>query len=79
MPMSHFEQFSADDLEQLRADLRHSGLDSFQAGLLISNFLALKGYGVNAESAREAAARFELPTCTLPHMQAELEQMARVM
>ena len=79
MQMSQFEQFSADELQTLKQELRQSGLDSFQAGALLSAFLSAKGYGVSTDDARSAVARLESASFALPSLQAELERVAFVM
>jgi hypothetical protein len=77
--MSDSERFPADDLNDLREELRHSGLDSFQAGELLSAFLVARGYGVSNDEARGAASRIEAGGCSVPHIQRELEMLAFVM
>ena len=77
--MSAFEKFAENDLRGLRDELRRSGLDSFQAGLLLQAFLVGKGYGVSHDAARIAAARMEGASFPLPSMQEELEKLAFVM
>jgi hypothetical protein len=76
---AHVERFAAADLTGLREDLMKSGLDSWQAADLISNFLAARGYGVSTEDARNAAFRIESITCSLQCLQEELERIAYVM
>ena len=73
------ERFAEADLTGLRQDLMKSGLDSWQAADLISNFLASRGYGVSMQDARAAAFRMESITCSLPCLQEELEKIAQVM
>ncbi len=73
------EIFAATDLQTLRAELRASGLDSWQAGELVGAFLAQRGYGVSPLDARTAAARIELVGCSLDSMRQELTQLALVM
>jgi hypothetical protein len=75
----HIELFSVADLAGLREELMRSGLDSWQAADLISNFLAARGYGVSTQDARLAASRMESIGCSLKCLQAELEKLARVM
>ncbi len=77
--MSHFEQFSTDELLGLRQELRQGGLDTFQCGALLSSFLANKGYGVSTDRARAALTDLEAANFTLPRLQEELEKLAFVM
>jgi hypothetical protein len=73
------EKFTATDLASLREELMQSGLDSWQAGELISAFLSGRGYGVSNHAARGAASRIESVGCSLQCMQEELEKLALVM
>lgn len=73
------EKFTATDLSSLREELMQSGLDSWQAGELISAFLNGRGYGVSNHAARGAASRIESVGCSLQCMQEELEKLALVM
>ncbi len=73
------EKFSQTDLDSLRNELLHSGLDSWQAAELISSFLIGKGYGVSNYEARHAASRIESVGCSLSCVQEELEKLALVM
>jgi hypothetical protein len=77
--MTQVEKFSSTDLSALRSDLLQSGLDSWQAADLLSNFLAGRGYGVSNHDARNAASRLESAGCSLVCMQQELEKLALVM
>ncbi len=77
--LSHFEQFSADELTLLRQELRESGLDSFQCGAVLTSFLANKGYGVSSDQARVAVSLIGHADFTLPRLQLELEKLAYVM
>jgi hypothetical protein len=86
MAMEHYsnvssaiEKFTATDLSSLREELMQSGLDSWQAGELISAFLSGRGYGVSSHAARGAASRIESVGCSLQLMQEELEKLALVM
>jgi hypothetical protein len=74
--MNGFEQFPPDQLFTLRRELMKSGLDSFQAGELITAFLAQHGYGVSHTEARDAASRIESVNFSLPRLQEELERIA---
>ena len=71
--------FSQEDLEALRKELLQAGLDTWQAGELITSFLAARGYGVSAGEARTVAGRIESASCSLDCMRAELGQLALVM
>jgi len=73
------DKFTATDLSSLRSELMQSGLDSWQAGELISSFLNIRGYGVSNHAARGAATRIESYGCSLKCMQEELEKLALVM
>ncbi len=77
--MIEFQKFPEDELNTLREELRQSGLDSFQSGELLRAFLAARGYGASQDDARRAAVRIEPLGCSLPMLQAELEQLARFM
>jgi hypothetical protein len=76
---THVEQFTPTDLLMLRQELLHSGVDSFQAAQIVSNFLSGRGYGISSCEARVAALRIESFKCTVERIQAELERVARVM
>ena len=56
-----------------------SGIDSWQAADMLSNFLTGRGYGVNPQKARDAIARLEGTDRALDCMQEELERVAVVM
>ena len=73
------QTFTQSDLADLRGELRQSGLDSWQAGELISAFLSGRGYGVSNTEARTAATRLEVLGCSLQCMQEELSRLALVM
>jgi hypothetical protein len=76
---TYVEQFTPTDLMTLRNELLQSGVDSFQAAEIVSNFLSGRGYGVSNYEARTAASRIEVPGCTVEHIQAELERVALAM
>ncbi len=73
------QTFTQADLSSLREELRHSGLDSWQAGELISAFLSGRGYGVSNSEARTAASRLESVGCNIQCMQEELSRLALMM
>ena len=75
----HSTGFSQEDLEALRRELLQAGLDTWQAGELITSFLAARGYGVSAGEARTVAGRIESASCSLDCMRQELHQLAFVM
>ncbi|ADW67466.1 hypothetical protein [Granulicella tundricola] len=77
--MDAFERFPIVELTDLRDELRSAGLDSWQAGELLTAFLAARGYGVSNDEARGAASRLEARGCSVPHIQRELESLAFVM
>jgi hypothetical protein len=76
---TYVERFTPSDLLLLRSELLQSGVDSFQAAEIVTNFLSGRGYGVAAHEARTAATRIEAPGCKPEHIQAELERVAMVM
>ena len=76
---TYVEQFTPTDLMTLRNELLQSGVDSFQAAEIVTNFLSGRGYGVSTPEARTAASRIEGPGCTVEHIQAELERVALAM
>jgi hypothetical protein len=71
--------FDQTDLETLRSELLQSGLDIWQAGELVSSFLAARGFGVSAGDARSVASRIESESCTLESMRHELGRLALFM
>ena len=73
------EKFAASELTNLRDELTRSGIDLWQAGELLSAFLAGRGYGVTPEQARDAAMRMEGVGCSHECIQSELERVALVM
>jgi len=73
------EKFPATDLSSLREEMMQSGLDSWQAGELITAFLNGRGYGVSKHDARRAASQIEAVGCSLQRIQEELEKLAFVM
>ena len=76
---NHVERFTPTDLLMLRQELLQSGVDSFQAAQIVSNFLSGRGYGISSLEARAAASRIDGYKCTVERIQAELERVARVM
>jgi hypothetical protein len=76
---TYVEQFTPTDLLMLRSELLQSGVDSFQAAEIVTNFLSGRGYGVDSHEARAAASRIEGPGCTAEHIQKELERVALAM
>ncbi len=73
------ETFALCDLTNLREELKQSGLDSWQAGELISAFLNGRGYGISNTDARSAATRIESLGCNIQCMQEELSRLALMM
>lgn len=73
------EKFAANELSNLRDEIRRSGIDMWQAAEVLSAFLAGRGYGVNPERARDAVLRLEGAGCSHECMQSELERVALVM
>jgi hypothetical protein len=76
---TYVEQFTPTDLLMLRNELLQSGVDSFQAAEIVTNFLSGRGYGVDSHEARAAASRIEGAGCTAEHIQKELERVALAM
>lgn len=68
--------FATADLESLRGELLRAGLDSWQAGELITSFLVARGFGVSTPDARVVATRIESASCSLDCMRHELSQLA---
>jgi hypothetical protein len=73
------EKFTPSDLMALRSELLQSGLDTFQAAEIVTNFLSGRGYGISSQEARHVASNIEGMGCKPEHIQAELERVARVM
>jgi hypothetical protein len=63
----------------LRSDLLQSGLDTFQAGEILSHFLSGHGYGISSQDARKVASKIERIGPNPDEIHAELERVARVM
>jgi hypothetical protein len=76
---TYVERFTPTDLMMLRNELLQSGVDSFQAAEIVTNFLSGRGYGVSSSEARVAASRIEGPGCTAEGIQRELERVALAM
>ena len=68
--------FAQQDLESLRQELMRAGLDTWQAGELITSFLAARGFGVSMPEARSVAVRIESASCSIDCMRHELNQLA---
>lgn len=79
MDKDKIEKFSMPELIQLRQELLQSGIDSRQAAELITAFLSVHGYGVNADLVPDALLRLEGSNCSVECIQAELERVAFVM
>ena len=73
------EKFNDVEVANLRSDLQQSGLDSWQAAELVSEFMASRGYGVSRQRAHEAVSRIESYHCTLECLGNELDKLALVM
>jgi hypothetical protein len=76
---TYVERFTPTDLMMLRHELLQSGVDSFQAAHIVTDFLSGRGYGVDSHEARAAASRIESPGTTAEHIQRELERVALAM
>ena len=70
------EKFAASELTALRNELLRSGLDSWQAAEVATNFLTGHGYGVSSDQLRDAILRMESFSCSIDCLQAELERVA---
>ncbi|WP_419805769.1 hypothetical protein [Terriglobus sp.] len=68
--------FAQQDLESLRQELMRAGLDTWQAGEMITSFLAARGFGVSMPEARTVAGRIESASCSIDCMRHELNQLA---
>ncbi len=79
MGHSMIEKFPVPELMNLRNDLMHSGLDSWQAAQVVSAFLWGRGYGVNPDRVPDAVTRLEGGSCRIECMQEVLERVALVM
>ncbi len=77
--VAKIEKFQSSDLAMLRDMLMKSRTDSWQAAELVSEFLAGRGYGVNAKAMRTAAPELAVPRASHDAMQAMLETVAYVM
>jgi hypothetical protein len=77
--MTMIETFADTELALLREELLRSGLDSWQAGELVTAFLIGRGYGVSSDDARTAATRIESLGCSIPCLRDELRKIAQVM
>lgn len=73
------EKFPESDLTDLREELLHSGLDSWQAADLIRAYLSNRGYGVSNHAARSTATQLESAGYDVQRIQEELEKIALVM
>jgi hypothetical protein len=72
-------KFTTMELESLRNELMHAGLDTWQSAEVVSSFLMGRGYGVSREHAADAASTIEGHGCNLLCMEKELERIALVM
>ena len=73
------EKFSPSELITLRSDLLQSGVDTFQAGEILTSFLSGRGYGISSQEARKVASKIERMGSKPERISAELERVARVM
>ncbi len=71
------EIFPLDDLNHLRAELQHAGLDSFQIAELLAGFLVQRGYGVCKAEARDTVP--PVTGCSIPVLQQHLSRLALFM
>ncbi len=79
MEYGYVETFATTDLSTLRSNLLQSGLDSWQAGEVISAFLSGRGFGVSHHEARHAATRIEAVGCSIQCLREELSRLALAM
>ncbi len=63
----------------LRSELMQCGVDTFQAGEILSSFLTGRGYGISSQEARRVASKIERMGAKPEQINAELERVARVM
>ena len=75
-PVPGIEKFAAAELTALRNELLRSGLDSWQAADVATNFLTGHGYGVSTDELRDSISRMESFSCSIDCLQAELERIA---
>ena len=73
------EKFSAVEVESLRTDLLNGGLDLFQVADAIKVFVAMRGYGISVEVAREIASKIEDTSDSTDFFRKGLESMVLVM
>jgi hypothetical protein len=76
---SMVEKFSVTELANLRNELLHAGLDSWQAAEVVTSFLSGRGYGTNSEDVRSEVHHLEGVSCSFERMQEVLEKVALVM
>ncbi len=72
-------KFSTVEVATLRNDLRQHGFDSFQAAETIKVFVAMHGYGMSAEMARDVASTLENSGFNAECFHQQLERVALVM
>ena len=73
------EKFTPSELAVLRGKLMKLRSDSWQAAELVADFLAGRGYGVNANAMRIAVPELAMLRVSHETMQAMLETVAYVM
>ncbi|HEX6494488.1 MAG TPA: hypothetical protein VF018_03325 [Acidobacteriaceae bacterium] len=78
VPVPQIEKFSAAELTNLRSELLHVQLDSWQAADLAASFLAGHGYGASADNVRVLITSIEMSRCSLDCLQNALEAVAYV-
>jgi hypothetical protein len=77
--VARIEKFTSSELAMLRGRLMKSRTDSWQAAELVSDFLAGRGYGVNANAMRSAVPELAVLRASHDAIQAMLETVAYVM
>ncbi len=73
------EKFTPTELASLRVELMRLRSDSWQAAEFVSDFLAGRGYGVNAAAMRTAVPELAVLRGSHDAMQSLLESVAYVM
>jgi hypothetical protein len=76
---AQIEKFPPSELASLRGKLMKLRTDSWQAAELVSDFLAGRGYGVNAGAMRTAVPELIVLRGSHEKMQSMLETVAYVM
>lgn len=70
-------KFTIGDITILRDELIASGVDIFQAGMLLHNFMSDRGYGVELADAIAAIERTRKPGITI-HLETLHQELTRM-